>query len=72
MRGLILSDPGQYAEAIASYNKSIAINPDHAKELVNRGIALKILNQQAEAVAASSRVSAIPRANKGGCNNRRL
>lgn len=51
-----MSDPGQYAETVASYNKSIAINPDYAKELVNRGIALKVLNQQEEAVAASSRV----------------
>ena len=45
--------PGQYAEAVASYDTSIAIKPDYIEEWYDRGIALKILNRQEEAVAAS-------------------
>ena len=40
-RGLALSDLGRYAEAVESYDKAIAINPNYILAKQNREIASK-------------------------------
>lgn len=50
--GIDFADLGRYAEAVASYDKAIAINPDYAGVWNYRGIALGKLGRHAEAVAS--------------------
>jgi tetratricopeptide (TPR) repeat protein len=40
-RGVALHELGRYAEAVGSYDKAIAINPDYAEAKLNRNLALK-------------------------------
>ena len=50
-RGSILHDLGRGEEALASYDKALAIKPDHAVALCRRGHALYHLDRLAEAIA---------------------
>lgn len=47
---------GRYIEAIISFDKAIAINPDNAAVWSSRGFALNKLGRYAEAVAAYDKV----------------
>ena len=40
-RGHVLANLARYSEAVISYDKAIAVNPDFADAWYNRGIALK-------------------------------
>ena len=48
-----------YAEAVASYDKAIAINPNDANTWYNRGIALNNLGRYSDAVDSYDRAIAI-------------
>jgi tetratricopeptide (TPR) repeat protein len=51
-QGLNLSANGDYAEAVAAYDKAVFINPGNADAWNNRGIALENLGQYSEAVTS--------------------
>ena len=50
---------GRYADAIASYDKAIAINPSYAEAWLNRGVALDYLGRYDEAIASYDKVIAL-------------
>jgi len=50
---------GRREEALAYYDKALAIKPDYAEALFNRGIVLRDLKRPAEALASFDRVLAI-------------
>ncbi len=52
--GNVLSLMGRLPEAIAAYDRALAVRPD-AESLVNRGYALQSLNRPAEALASFER-----------------
>ena len=58
-RGNALFKLKRYAEALASYNRAVALWPGHAPLLNNRGNALLGLGRRMEALAAFDRVIAI-------------
>ena len=54
-----LGNLGRHAEALASFDKAIAINPDDAYTWNFRGVALHGLGRYAEAVGSYDRALAI-------------
>ena len=50
---------GRYADAIASYDKAIAISPSYAEAWLNRGVALDYLGRYDEAIASYDKVIAL-------------
>jgi len=52
-REVALSKLGLHAEAVNSYDKAIAINPNYPDAWINRGIALCELSRSSEPVATS-------------------
>ena len=49
----------RYQDALASYNRAIAIKPDKYEALINRGIALTKLHRYKDAIASYDRAIAI-------------
>jgi len=45
----VLANLARYSEAVISYDKAIAVNPDFADAWYNRGIALEKLGRYSEA-----------------------
>lgn len=54
-RGILYMYAKRHAQALASYEEALKVDPDLAEAYVNKGIALVNLGRDAEAVAASSR-----------------
>jgi tetratricopeptide (TPR) repeat protein len=50
---------GQYTDAVTSYDKAIAINPDYAEAWFNRGVTLTYLGRHSEAVTSYDKAIAI-------------
>jgi tetratricopeptide (TPR) repeat protein len=57
--GVNFANLGRYEEAVASYDRAIAINPDYVDAWHNRGNALFRLNRKKEAVASYDKAIAI-------------
>ncbi len=57
-RGVALSSRGRYADALASYDQAIAIDPHFAQALNNRGTALAMLGRSAESLESFDRAIA--------------
>ena len=57
--GNALKDQGRLDEAIAAYNRAIALKPDYAEAHNNLGIALKDQGRLDEAIAAYHRAIAL-------------
>jgi tetratricopeptide (TPR) repeat protein len=57
--GVNLSNLGQYADAVAAYDKAVFIRPGNADAWNNRGVALDKLGQYSEAVASYDKAVAI-------------
>jgi tetratricopeptide (TPR) repeat protein len=64
------SELGQYADAVASYDKAVFIRPNNADAWNNRGIALDNLDRYADAVASFDKAIAIRPDNADAWNNR--
>jgi tetratricopeptide (TPR) repeat protein len=58
-KGVVLEKLGRFAEAVASYDKALAIKPDYVEALNNRGHALTKLKRLEEAVASYDKALAI-------------
>jgi tetratricopeptide (TPR) repeat protein len=58
-RGAALQDLKRFAEALASYDRALAIRPDYAEAHSNRGAALYELDRPEEALASYDRALAI-------------
>ena len=58
-RGAALQALMRFPEAVASYDRALAIKPDHAKALNSRGRALQALKRNAEALASFDRALAV-------------
>src|SRR5262249_41689414 len=58
-RGNALRDLKRHAEALASYDKAIALKPDYAEAHYNRGNALRDLKRLAEALASYDKAIAL-------------
>ena len=58
------------AEALASYNKALAIDPNHVDVLNNRGNALRDLKRPVEALASYDKALAIKPGYVKALNNR--
>ena len=72
IRGAALNNLGQYAEALASCDKAIAIDPNNAITWNNRGVALNSLGQYAEALASYDKAIAIKPDYANAVNNRKI
>ena len=59
MRVVIFSNSESNSNAIASFDKAIAINPNYTEAWVGRGIILQRLGRYTEAVASYDKVLAI-------------
>jgi tetratricopeptide (TPR) repeat protein len=57
--GIDFADLGWYTEAVASYDKAIAIDPNFAEAWYNRGIALHYLKRYSDAVASYDKAIAV-------------
>lgn len=64
------SESGQFADAVASYDKAVFIRPNHADAWLNRGIALDNLNQFSDAVASYDKAITIRPNNADTWNKR--
>ncbi len=69
-RGAVLADLGQPAEALASYDRAIALKPDFAEAFNNRGRALATLGRLAEALDSYDRATALKPDQAAAHNNR--
>ena len=58
-RGNVLLDLNRPADALASYDRAIALKPDHAKAHSNRAMALTNLGRHVEALAAYDKAFAL-------------
>ena len=58
-RGVALHDLKRSEEAVASYDKAIAIKPDYAEAYSNRGVALRDLKRPEQALASYDKAIAI-------------
>ena len=68
--GKALSDLGRNEEAIASYDKALAINPDLHEAWYSRGYALYALRRKEEAIASYEKALAIKPDDDAAWNNR--
>ncbi len=59
LRGNALHEAGQYEEALAAYDRSLALRPDDPEAHNNRGAALGNLGRHEESLAAHDRVLAL-------------
>jgi tetratricopeptide (TPR) repeat protein len=69
-RGDILLDRGRIEEALASYDEALAIQPDNAEALSNRGLGLRALGRLEDALASFDRALACRPANPDALSNR--
>jgi tetratricopeptide (TPR) repeat protein len=69
-RGAILQMMKRYDEALASYDRAIALKPDYANSHFNRGTALKQLNRFDEALASYDKAIALNPGQAEAHNNR--
>jgi hypothetical protein len=69
-RGNTLQALGRPAEALASYDRALAVRPGYAEALYNRGIVLRGLKGPAEALASFDRALAIDPNHVDALNNR--
>ena len=60
-RGTVLQDFKRFSEALASYDKAIALKPDYAEAFYNRGIVLQGLCRFGEALACYDAAIALKR-----------
>jgi tetratricopeptide (TPR) repeat protein len=58
-RGVALNELKRFEEAIASYDRAIALRPDYASAYLLRGVALKRLNRPDKALASYDKAIAI-------------
>jgi len=58
-QGLLFDTAGRYEEAIAAYDRALAIKPDKDKAFNNKGTALRNLGRYEEAIAAYDQALAI-------------
>ena len=71
-RGRVLYFLSRNEEALASYNKSIEINPNYADANNGKGNVLKALNRKKEALACFNKVLQIDPNNEYALNRRRI
>ena len=69
-QGMVLKELKRYAEALASYDKALAIKPDYVDALNNRGNALRALKRHEEALASYDKALAIKPDYVDALNNR--
>src|SRR5580704_6581722 len=69
-RGVVLQTLNRYNEALASYDKAIALKPDYANAHFNRGIVLKKLARPDEALASYDQAIAAKPNHAEAFNNR--
>ena len=69
-RGNALQDLKRFEEALASYDKALAIRPDYAEAYSNRGIALQDLKRFEEALASYDKAIALKPDYAEAFNNR--
>lgn len=69
-RGAVLQTLQRYGEALASYDRAIALKPDYANAHHNRGSVLKKLNRPDEALASYDRAIALKPDHAEAHNNR--
>jgi hypothetical protein len=58
-RGLVLAESRRFAEALASYNRAVAIDRDYFEAFSNRGLVLQSLNRTDDALASYDRAIAL-------------
>ncbi|MDD1696459.1 MAG: tetratricopeptide repeat protein [Methanoregula sp.] len=68
--GINFSSRGQYAEAVAAYDKAVFIRPGNADAWNNRGVALENLGQYSEAVSSYDRAVILQPGYAGAWYNR--
>src|SRR5258706_10541844 len=71
-RGNALKDLGRQNEAIASYDKAIALKPDYTSAISNRGNALMDLKRIEEAIASYEQALAFDPGFVGALRNRAM
>ena len=59
LRGNALYESGRYEEALAAYDRALALRPDDPTAHMNRGVALEDLGRHEEALAAHDRALAL-------------
>ena len=69
-RGNALQELKRFEEALASYDRALALKPDYAEALNNRGIALQELKRLEEALASYDRALALKPDYAEALNNR--
>jgi tetratricopeptide (TPR) repeat protein len=69
-RGVVLQALKQYAEALASYDRAIALKPGYANAHFNRGTVLKKLGRREDALASYDRALALKPDHAEAHNNR--
>jgi len=69
-RGAMLQQLRKHSEALACYDKAIALKPDYANAHFNRGFTLEKLGRREEAVASYDRAIALKPDHVGAYNNR--
>ena len=70
LRGSAAYEAGQYTEALAAYDRALALRPDDPNALNNRGIALRNLGRYDEALADYDRALALGPDHPDTLNNR--
>ncbi len=68
--GVIQASQGKNDQALTSYNRALAMQPNHADTLSNRGNVLKDLRRLDEALASYDRALAVKPNHAGALNNR--
>ena len=69
-KGLVLSRLERYEEALAAYDRALAIDPNNAQALNRKGLTLKKLEQFEESARAYDNAPAIDSANEKTQQNR--
>ncbi len=67
---VVLASQGKHELALTSYNRALAVQPNHADALSNRGNTLKELQRLEEALASFDRAIALQPKHIGALNNR--
>src|SRR5262249_38455145 len=68
-RGSALSALSRPAEAVAAFDRALALRPDYVKAHIGRGVARQALNQHREAVEDFERVIALDKSNADAHHN---